>query len=169
MGADQAPDVSPRAPADDLLEELTNWAPHDRLRAFRTWHRGSLSLIHLTVLALLEAEGPLSMSRIAEELDVSHASATGIVDRMEQRGIVERQQAPEDRRVVLIRITEAGVAVSRELVARRRDQLRRILGELSDDEVAAFLKGIRALRAARGRLVANDKLNLTPSDAGNAA
>lgn len=151
-GPDGAPAAPPRRPADDLLEELTTWSPRDRLRAFRTWHRGSLSLIHLSVLALLEADGPLSMGRIAEELDVSHASATGIIDRMEERGIVERRSSPDDRRVTRIHITDAGVAVSRELLARRRDQLRLVLAELSDEDVGAFLRGIRAMRAARERL-----------------
>jgi hypothetical protein len=54
-------DAAQRRPVDDLIEELTTWAPRDRLRAFRAWHRGALSLIHLSVLALLEAEGPVSM------------------------------------------------------------------------------------------------------------
>jgi DNA-binding MarR family transcriptional regulator len=158
--ADRAPDAgagaADRAPADELLDELTSWAPRDRLRAFRAWHRGSLSLVHLMVLALLEAEGPLSMSRLAEELDVSHASVTGVVDRMEERGIVERRQGADDRRLVLIRTTPAGAEVTRDLLARRRQQLRRVLAELSDDEQAALLRGMRALRAARERIAAGE-------------
>jgi DNA-binding MarR family transcriptional regulator len=152
MGVGETPGAGARRPVDDLIEELTTWAPRDRLRAFRAWHRGALSLIHLSVLALLEAEGPVSMGRVADELDVSHASATGIIDRMEERGIVERRPASDDRRVTHIHITEAGAAVSRELLTRRRDQLRKVLAELSDDDVAAFLRGVRAMRAARERL-----------------
>ena len=167
---DAAPDAASRRPVDDLLEELTTWAPRDRLRAFRAWHRGSLSLIHLSVLALVEAEGAVSMSRIADELDVSHASATGIIDRMVERGIVERRPASDDRRVTLIHITDAGTAVSRELLARRRDQLRAVLSELSDDDVAAFLRGVRALRAARERHAQREESEATGArGAGSAA
>ncbi len=144
--------AAPRLPADELLDELTGWAPRDRLRMFAAWHRGSLSIVHLTVLALLEAQGPLSMSALAEALDVSQASATGIVDRMEERGLVHRQREEDDRRVVAIHLAEAGAAVSRDLVARRRERMRRLLSELNDEEVTAFLKGIRAVRAARERL-----------------
>jgi DNA-binding MarR family transcriptional regulator len=146
-----------RRPVEDLLEELTSWAPRERLRAFRAWHRGSLSLIHLSVLALLEAEGPVSMGRIADELDVSHASATGIIDRMEERGIVERRPASDDRRVTRLHITDAGIAVSRELLARRRDQPRKVLADLTDEDVAAFLRGVRAMRAARERLAQGEE------------
>ena len=45
------------------------------------------------------------MGRLAEILDVSMSSATGIIDRMEERGLVERTRVPDDRRVVMVRPT----------------------------------------------------------------
>ena len=75
---------------DELLDELSRWGPRERGGMFRSWHRGSLSIVHLIVLTVLEADGPRSMGDLAEALDVSVASATGIVDRMERRGLVER-------------------------------------------------------------------------------
>src|SRR5664279_794592 len=85
----------------ELLEDMTSWSPRDRGGAFTTWHRHSLSLVHLNVLTALEAEGPLAMKRLAEMMDVSDASATGIVDRMEKRSLVERRHSTEDSRKVL--------------------------------------------------------------------
>ena len=87
------------------------------------WLRDSLSLIHLHVLTVLEAEGPLAMGRLAEALDVSVASATGIVDRMEQRGLVERQPQTTDRRVIEVHPTAAGAAVFHDLMGERRMRL----------------------------------------------
>ncbi len=143
-----------RPPADEVLDELTDWGAGDRLRMFTAWHRGALSLVHLSVLALLESRGALPMSAVAEALDVSQASATGIIDRMEERGLVERRRAEDDRRVVAIHLTENGTAVSRQIIEQRRERLRRILAEMSPDEVEGFLKGIRAIRGARERLMA---------------
>ena len=136
----------------DLLNELTGWDPRDRMGAFRRWHRGALSLVHLNVLAVLEAEGPLPMSRLAEALDVSDASATGIVDRMERRGLVERRHGTDDRRVVAVHLTERGSAIFREIEEHRRDRLAQVLGELTEEELSGFLVGVRALGAARARL-----------------
>ncbi len=104
----------------ELLEEMTAWSPRDREGAFATWHRHALSLVHLNVLTALEAEGPLSMKRLAELMDVSDASATGIVDRMEKRGLVERRHGTGDRRVVLVHATEAGTKVFSDLASHRR-------------------------------------------------
>jgi DNA-binding MarR family transcriptional regulator len=123
---------------------------------FRRWLAGSLSIIHLHVLTILEASGPLSMGKIAEALDVSVASATGIVDRMEQRGFVERQAQPGDRRIVLVQPTAAGRAVFSDLDAQRRTSVTRILERLTDDELSSFLIGLRAMGAARAAITAED-------------
>jgi MarR family 2-MHQ and catechol resistance regulon transcriptional repressor len=141
----------------ELLEEMTGWSKRDRGGIFKTWHRHALSLVHLNVLTALEAEGPLSMRRLAEAMDVSDASATGIVDRMEKRGLVERRHATGDRRVVLVYPTDAGGRVFSDMADRRRDALSRVLAELSDEEMAALLVGVRAMHTAKQRMVTADQ------------
>lgn len=133
----------------EVVDELTSWKAADRLKVFRSWLKGSLSLIHLHVLTVLEADGPMPMSRLADTLDVSVASATGIVTRMEERGLVERRHDQEDRRVVVVRPTEAGVAVFQDMMAARREHLTGVLARLTEEELEAFLVGLRAVRAAR--------------------
>lgn len=133
----------------ELVNELSSWSPRDRMQAFRNWLKGSLSLIHLHVLTVLEMGGPLPMSKLADTLDVSVASTTGIVSRMEERSLVERQHDRDDRRVVLVVPTETGLAVFRDMMEQRREHLTQLLARLSDEELRAFLTGIRAVRAAR--------------------
>jgi DNA-binding MarR family transcriptional regulator len=139
--------------ADDLIEELMS-TPREKMNAYRAWHRGALSLVHLNVLSVLEAEGPISMGRLAEELDVSVASATGIVSRMTARGVVERRHDSADRRVVLVHLTEAGSKVNQSLEANHRERLGQLLEQLSAQEMAGFLLGLRAMHAARARMLA---------------
>jgi DNA-binding MarR family transcriptional regulator len=143
-----------RAAIEGVLAELTAWTPRDRLAMFRRWLAGSLSIVHLHVLTVLEASGPLAMGKVAEALDVSIASATGIVDRMESRGLVERLQQPGDRRVVLVQPTPAGRAVFNDLESQRRAAITRILERLTDDELSSFLMGLRAMSAARAAIAA---------------
>jgi DNA-binding MarR family transcriptional regulator len=135
-----------------ICDELSAWKPRERMGMFRRWLQGSLSIVHLHVLTILEDEGALSMGRLADALDVSVASATGIVDRMEQRGLVERRHAEDDRRVVLVHPTAAGLAVFTDLEAQRRDMLAMTLGLLTNDELKAFLVGLRAMAKARANL-----------------
>jgi DNA-binding MarR family transcriptional regulator len=133
----------------ELLDEMSSWSARDRMLAFRSWMKGSLSLIHLSVLTILESDGPLPMSRLAEMLDVSVASTTGIIGRMEERGLVERTHDAADRRVVLVRLTTAGTAVFRNMTEHRRQHLGALFERLSHDELKALLTGLRAMRKAR--------------------
>jgi DNA-binding MarR family transcriptional regulator len=123
---------------------------------FRTWLRGSLSLVHLHVLTVLETGGPIPMGKLADALDVSVASATGIVDRMEQRGLVERRDDEFDRRLVLVQTTDSGLLVFRMFDEQRQAALRGLIDRLTDEEQTALLTGLRAVRRAREELASED-------------
>jgi DNA-binding MarR family transcriptional regulator len=144
-----SPEIGRDALIVELVEEMTSWSPRERINVFRSWLKGSLSLIHLHVLTVLEADGPLPMSHLAETLDVSVASTTGIIGRMEERGLVERSHGEADRRVVIVRPTEAGTAIFRDMTEHRRQSLTHLFGRLTDTELSALLTGLRAMRAAR--------------------
>jgi DNA-binding MarR family transcriptional regulator len=152
ISAEESTSTAPagrRALAREVVAELTSWNPREFIGAFRRWHSGSLSLIHLNVLTLLEADGPLSMSHLAEGLDVSLASATGIVDRMEQRGLVERRRDADDRRVVSVHVAPGGKKVFEDMDQRRRAGLTKLLTRLNERELRGLLAGHQALRLAR--------------------
>jgi len=112
-------------------------------------HHGSISLIHLNVLALLEGQGPLAMSKLAEALDISVASMTGVIDRMEKRGLVERRHDLGDRRVVLVHPAAGGRQLFADIDDRRRLGLAKLLDSLTDADLEGLLRGHRALSAAR--------------------
>jgi DNA-binding MarR family transcriptional regulator len=137
----------------EVLDEMTAWNPREFITAFQRWHQGAISLIHLNVLTILESGGPVSMSGLAEALDISVASVTGVVDRMESRGLVKRQRHPDDRRVVLVAPAAGGRKIFGEIDRRRRQGLAKLLSHLADDELAGLLAGHRALRAARADMI----------------
>ena len=136
----------------ELLTELEASQPMHFMRHLRKWPGGALSLVHLQVLFTLSSDGPLPMSRLAEAMDVSQASATGIVDRMEQRGLVERLRDDEDRRVVRVALADGGRETLATIAAERRERLTTILGELDDAELEGFLVGLRGMRRGREAL-----------------
>ena len=141
-----------------------SWLTRDRGGVFKSFHRHALSLVHLNVLTALEAQGPLSMRRLAEEMDVSDASATGIVDRMEKRSLVERRHDTADRRVVLVYPTDAGAQVFANMAAHRRESLTSVLSELSEPEMVALLTGIRAMQVARHKVLASGSWPSAPPE-----
>ena len=147
----------------ELLDEFAAHSPAAAMRHMRQWPGGALSLVHVNVLAILDIDGPMPMGGLAEALDVSQASATGIVDRMEQRGLVERRRIDDDRRVVRVALTDEGRRLIAGMAAERREHLAAMLETLTDAELEGFLLGTRALHRARARLHdASARLHETP-------
>jgi DNA-binding MarR family transcriptional regulator len=137
------------------------------MRVLRKRPGGGISLVHLQVLSVLEHDGSQPMTALAEALDVSSASATGIVDRMEDRGLVVRVREDEDRRIVRVELTDDGRRVLGGLTAERREALRELLDELDDAEAAGLLIGARALRRARERRQAGADEGSQPRTSGS--
>jgi len=92
------------------------------------------------------------MSRVAELLGCGLPAATGIVSRMEERGLVERQHDSEDRRVVTLSLSDEGAAEIRQLQVSRRERMATALTHLTDPEREQLLASVRALRAAFNRV-----------------
>jgi DNA-binding MarR family transcriptional regulator len=67
-----------------------------------------LTMTQLKVVLLLFLNGPSRMSTLASGLGVTLATATGVMDRLVEKGFVSRQNEPGDRRVVLCRLTDTG-------------------------------------------------------------
>jgi DNA-binding MarR family transcriptional regulator len=74
----------------------------------------SLTGAQAKVLALLR-RGPMPMRQIAQTMSCEPSNITGIVDRLELRGLVARQADPDDRRIKRVAATEAGRTASAEL------------------------------------------------------
>jgi DNA-binding MarR family transcriptional regulator len=101
---------------------------------------------------VLTTDGPMAMGRLAEQLDASLPSVSGIVDRMVGHGLVERLRDDDDRRLVVIRATQAGHTAVEEIDLVRRRQLARVLELLAPVEQEAALRVFRKMRAASDRL-----------------
>jgi DNA-binding MarR family transcriptional regulator len=114
-------------------------------------HERSISMTHLLLMTLLETHGALPRSRVAELLGCGLPAATGIVSRMEERGLVDRQHESDDRRVVTLRLSDEGTAEVRELQLSRRERMATALTHLSEPEREQLLASVRSLRAAFNR------------------
>ncbi|MFC8918656.1 MarR family winged helix-turn-helix transcriptional regulator [Streptomyces sp. NPDC047821] len=103
----------------------------------------SLTGAQARVLGLLALE-PTPMRRIAQSLRCEPSNVTGIVDRLEARGLVERRPDPADRRVKIAAATEEGRATAGRL-REALDFAREPLAALSDDERTALRDLLRRM------------------------
>src|SRR3954451_16107336 len=95
------PPKATKGPPDELIAAIVSEL-HEMIGSLRCAGTGrmvkaGISMTHLHILWVLEHHGDLTMSRLAEMLDVSFSNATGLIDRMEERGLVERARVPDDQ------------------------------------------------------------------------
>lgn len=105
-----------------------------------------ISMSQLHILFTVERHGDMTMTRLAEMLDVSLSNATGLVDRLEERGYLVRDRIPTDRRVVMVRLAPAGEQMLREVDALSEELLRSVLERLPANQLRAVGHAISALR-----------------------
>jgi DNA-binding MarR family transcriptional regulator len=110
--------------------------------------RQGVSMTNLHVLSILDHHGELTMSHLADFLGVSMSNATGLIDRMEERGFVERARDREDRRVVLVRLTEGGRQQLNDVQILREELIQKILSRLDSDQLGCVRSALTSLRTA---------------------
>jgi DNA-binding MarR family transcriptional regulator len=77
-----------------------------------------LSPVQCHVLHLIEPDRPIPMGSLAERLACDASNVTGLVDRLESRGLLRRRPSEADRRVKVLVLTATGVRLRAELVER---------------------------------------------------
>ncbi|MBX3127542.1 MAG: MarR family transcriptional regulator [Polyangiaceae bacterium] len=86
----------------------------------------------LAVIKMLEPVGKLSLSELSWKIRARNSTVTGIIDRMEREGWVERRRSEDDRRVVHIALTARGKRLASSITIEPVTLFRRVLAELSE-------------------------------------
>lgn len=111
--------------------------------------RGSyeeLSVPQFRTLAFLDRNPGASLSELAEHLGVTRATASANTERLVQRQFIDRCDHPEERRRVVLKLTEAG----KEHLQANREQTRKyiasLLGSLTEEEIIQLDEGLALLK-----------------------
>jgi DNA-binding MarR family transcriptional regulator len=115
-----------------------------RLSSVLERHAIKLTASQMTLLyAIYEApERRLSAGRLAEELGVSAPAITGLADKLHREGFLTKLPNPEDRRVVILALTESGKAAVEEMLAAFDELFLPLLFEMSPDSRRSLLRGM---------------------------
>ena len=85
-------------------------------------------------------DAPVVMSRLSEQLNVTSSNLTGVVDRLERKGLASRFRSKTDRRVQFIEMTSAGQNAYKNISADNALWVARVFTELTDTEVIELQK-----------------------------
>lgn len=99
------------------------------------------------VLVVIDANPGLSQTQLGNALGIDRSTVVAVIDRLETRGLVARQAAPNDRRSHALRLSDAGKTTLRRLTERVHAHERAITRHLSSEEQARLIELLR--RVAR--------------------
>lgn len=130
------------------------------------WKGLNLTVPQLKSLSFISHSVKSSPGRLAAALSVTPPNVTGIVDRLVEQGLVMRRESDQDRRVLLLEVTEKGEGILADLREARINTMQEVLGRLHESELECLVKGYESLlKAAQARLKEiEDKAGKTPAE-----
>ena len=109
----------------------------------------NLSAAEINALANLGEGGTLNIRQLSERTGTRASTLTSLLDRLENRGYLARELDPADRRSFRLPLTEAGQAVSAQVLAAIADLEHNALSRLDPSQLAGYQAVITALQEAR--------------------
>ncbi|HLZ55905.1 MAG TPA: MarR family transcriptional regulator [Ktedonosporobacter sp.] len=139
-------------PIDEVSKLLFEILYNLQKTVMQDWQSLNMSMAQVKVLMLLTFKGDAAISKLADAMSITHPTASQLVDRLVQAGLVERVEQATDRRFTLARLTEAGQQLSQRLWQGRMGHLRQCLAQLDEQDLAALQQGLRALNLVTASL-----------------
>jgi DNA-binding MarR family transcriptional regulator len=101
----------------------------------RSQRESSLSVPQFRLLAFLSRHPEASLSEVAEHLGVTRATASAMTERLVQHGLVDRADHPQERRHIMLKLTESGIIRLDQMRDSTRRKVAHVLGELTAEEL----------------------------------
>jgi DNA-binding MarR family transcriptional regulator len=134
-----------------VTARLSRAALHVARHQEEVFERFGLNRGEVGVLSALRIAGPrnrLSPTKLFKGLMLSSAGITSRLDRLEERGLVKRTRDPEDRRGVLVELTEEGARIVDEAVTANTAGERELIAGLSSEEIDTLTALLKKLVAS---------------------
>ena len=116
-----------------------------RRRKPEAWMNLNLTIAQLKSLFLIAREGSMNTKSLAEGLGVTSSNVTGIIDRLVKQGLVSRQENPEDRRMLRLRVTDKGEDILTSLREETISSMSEVLARMSIEELSSLARGLSSL------------------------
>jgi DNA-binding MarR family transcriptional regulator len=131
----------------ELVEQI-NQCMHSR--PLEEWPDLELTIPQIKTLTLLRHQGPQRMGSIATYLGSTLSSSTSIIDRLVDKGLVERVPDPDDRRVVICQLTPRGQEATEQFWRIGRTRVVELTERLDIEELEIVVRAMELLYKATG-------------------
>ncbi len=140
-------------PEQEMMLNLSRTADQVQNRFLRLFRKFELTPSQYNVLRILRGEGrPLPSLEIAERMIQETPAITGLIDRLEKLGLVQRTRCEEDRRVVFVSITDKGTELLSQLDTPVVELHQSLVSHMTNAEITQLNKLLVKARKGVGKL-----------------
>ena len=129
---------------DALIKDLIG-SFYSIRKLFRTITKDELTLSQMNVVRELVSDNGLTLKELSARLKVSHSSVSGIVDRLEQRGILERRQDINDKRYIRIHVSDNIISNIHNIMLEKCEALIKIINTTDEEKKRKISEGLTLL------------------------
>ena len=140
------PQISLEEFADKMHEVMPTIMRQFAKRQQNELYTGKITLPQFLILEYLGSQGESRMTDLAHFMEVTTAAMTGIVGRLVKSGYVTRLFDSSDRRIIKIKLTAKGEALTKKINQQRRRMIMKAFGKISGEERQDYLRMFSRLR-----------------------
>ncbi|PAE37857.1 MarR family winged helix-turn-helix transcriptional regulator [Bacillus sp. 7884-1] len=124
-----------------LLLMQTSKAIQERIRDEMS--KNKLSITEFSVLEVLFYQGKQTIQQIGNRILITSGSMTYVIDKLEQKGVIKRNDCREDRRVIHITLTAEGMEMMENIMPKYQEMVDSFFGDLTDDESQLLVNSLK--------------------------
>ncbi|MFC3040969.1 MarR family winged helix-turn-helix transcriptional regulator [Virgibacillus xinjiangensis] len=106
------------------------------------WHHADemgVTLVQLQIMKLISEEPNMSLGELTQKMNLGKSTVSSTVERLVKAGYLKREQSTEDRRVVILNLTEVGREKQKEGIEKYHIRLQK-LGDITDEDAKTLLR-----------------------------
>jgi MarR family 2-MHQ and catechol resistance regulon transcriptional repressor len=122
----------------------TSKSIHERIKEEMT--RNKLSITEFSVLEVLYQKGKQTIQQIGNCILISSGSMTYVIDKLEQKGLINRNDCPNDRRVIHVTLTDEGNELMEEIMPKHHKLVDHMFDSLNSNEAETLVQLLKKVR-----------------------
>jgi MarR family transcriptional regulator, 2-MHQ and catechol-resistance regulon repressor len=128
-----------------LIMMQTSKGIQDRIRDEMLNYK--LSVTEFSVLEVLFLQGKQNIQQIGNRILISSGSMTYVIDKLEKRGLLSRNDCPEDRRIIHVTLTDDGFHLMKEIMPKHQELVDHIFHSLGDKEAETMVSLLKKVQS----------------------
>ncbi|MEI7941913.1 MAG: MarR family transcriptional regulator [Candidatus Riflemargulisbacteria bacterium] len=143
----------------NLLKLLHNISKLLRSQVEKNSQKYGLTMPQLSLLKFIATQKETTLSEVAKQAGLSNSTTCGILDRLEKNNIITRERSAQDKRIVVIKLSEQGEQLKEEVIFSKKELLAGLLSQIEPKARKEFIETMEHFESLLEQAINKDNNN----------